>query len=148
MLKWLPNRGVKTAHYLPPPEQMPEGDPYVLGFNFAGTASLGTNDQSETIGRAMLLTKLIGFTTAAAGSFLVQIYHQHQGEQIQLFPQPIHMDLAGGKNGVPYILKNPRYVDAGDTITVAISNMGKAGAAYAAADIHVAIWGVQMAQGH
>lgn len=143
MLSFLPNRGIKTRHYLPQLEEIIHGDVYLLAFDFSATPALGTADHSEAIARPMLVTHTIGYTNAAQGSFAVQIFHQHGQEQRLLFPKPMMLETVLGHAQTPLILKSPYFVDQGDTLTVEISNVGKTLAgAYASANIQVVIGGV------
>jgi hypothetical protein len=145
MIGFIPNRGVRTGHYVPPPYEIPEGKVFALAFSFPATGPLLNADWSEAVKRPFLVTHIVANTTAAAGSFLLQIYHQHGSEQRQLFPKAMQQELVAGSARSPLMLKSPYYIAAGDSITAVVSNLGKdLAGADAQADIQVVLWGVSL----
>lgn|GEM_PF-1561580 len=150
MILYLPQRGmVKSRLYLPSTvEAPPSGDAGCIGFDFGGqVASAASAESSQSVARNFLLTHLTGSSDAAAGSFFLQILHQHGAAQRQLLSKQMRLDLVAGGAGNPLILKSPYLLAAGDTLTVAITNTGNDGVQvynFVAANIQVAAWGVYL----
>ena len=146
---FLPQRGVKSALYLPPAHELPpRGETAIVGFDFGGQVGAAlTAEQTEKLQRDFLLTHIMGVTDALGGSFFLHLLHQHGTVQRELMGKPMRIRLVAGKSGTPFILRSPYLMAAGDSLTAAVSNTGNDNVQdynYVAANIHVACWGVYL----
>lgn len=149
MIRFLPQRGVKSPLYLPAEHELPpQGDVVCLGFDFGGQVSASlTTEQSEQVPRDFLLTQICAHTDAAGGGFFLHLLHQHGQVQREIMNKLLAVDLVAGRGGSGLILREPYLLAAGDTLTAAIANTGNDGVQhynFTAANIHVACWGVYL----
>lgn len=139
---WLPQRGVRSGLYQPAPNQLIDGQVFVMGFAFYNEGSLATDSQSVSADGDFLVEGIAAFADAPTPNFALQLFHQHGSEQRQLFFQQTLAQIIAGSKGGKFLLVDPYLIGAGDTITADIANMGKNGAAYVGQNIHVALHGV------
>jgi hypothetical protein len=132
---YLPQKGVLSARYLPPDEEIPEGwTAKFMTFNFQGISYWVTAQQTQAAFKDFLLTQAnlwydVNEVFTNPPIFSILIYHNHGKQQLQLMQEA---ELAGsllgtnetqlfGSGSQPYYLKSPYLIAAGDTVTVEIS---------------------------
>ncbi|MFL6311643.1 MAG: hypothetical protein ACJ71W_06015 [Terriglobales bacterium] len=116
-IQFLPNRKDLTALFLPDETQLPAGDPNLLVFVFPVVNARQTVEEARSIQKRSVLWAITGNDSDAAG-YRVQITQSHQGRLIPLFQKPIENKNAIGTAQAPWILKETRFLEPGDSISV------------------------------
>lgn len=173
MLTYLPQKGVLSHLYLPADHDVPAGgETRILGFSFPNTPAAETVSASEVVREDFLLYAMTVLANPQAapirmgwvlvngryvwtqlpwstnGAATVMLYHGHGGVQRQLLHQPTNPVAFAGSGGNPMILGETYLIERGDTVTCEVANaftVTQAGQThYDAADIYLALWGIQV----
>ncbi len=150
---FLPSRKTLQDLFVPSENDLAEGVSRCQVFNFSPVNPFQTVNSIWVADRPLLVTTLSGTmvrstapgTTLAAG-FRVQILQTREKIQRKWFQKPqIAGNVLGGA-GLPFLLRNPQLIAAGDIMTVTVSSLVVGlGAPTAAqiATIQVCLFGVQ-----
>jgi hypothetical protein len=134
-IQFLPSRKDLTSLFLPDENQLPPGDLAMMVFVFGSVNALQTVEEARSVERRSLLWAITGNDSDAAG-FRVQITQEHQGRLIPFLQKPIEHRNAIGTAQAPFILKEPRLLEPGDSISVEAKSLSAADGAR----IEVVLW--------
>ena len=144
-MKWfLPNRKLLTPLYLPAESELAPGVFRILGFDFQNMTALQTQEISTSVQAPFLVWAITGVYIDAApldaAGFRLQLLQEHQGKILPFFSRHFQHVNTVGTAQLPTLLKKPRLIDAGGSITCEVKslslNNGKR--------VQVALWGVQL----
>lgn len=132
---YLPQKGVRSAQFLPSHDELPEGwTARFLPFNLEAIPVWGTESLSQTVRKDFLVTQVNAFTTfipnpifpnpsvrGAGGYVSMILYHNHGNKQLQVMEKQSLYAATAGNGAQPYYLKSPYLISAGDQLTLGVA---------------------------
>ena len=130
---YLPQYGVLTAQHIPDPDEVREGRPYALPFNFISIApnATGQNFISPTIplliwGFTATAYNASGGAPSVTPAFQFRIAHRHGSFQRIVSTSMLANTNALGTAQFPNLLRKPYLFDTGETIGIELRSLDPA----------------------
>ena len=127
---FLPQKGVRSAQFIPPPEELPEGwTAAFIPLNVLAMPYWGTGEVSQVARKDFLVTHINAFVTTGfgtndyEGNIMLTLFHNHHSKQLQLSEKAMLYAANFGNGSQPYQLKVPYLVPAGDQLTLQAATM-------------------------
>jgi len=144
--RFLPQRGVRTKLFAPAPRELPAGRMCQLVFDFPLLAPLQVGKFKINIVADTLLWAITGMGSSAsiagplAGPYRVQFFHEHMGEQRQLFDRH---ELDANEIGTaqqPMLLKETYPLVRGDSILAEVKSLDPLNNE----TVQIVLWGIEL----